>query len=111
MILQQAPEPLARADRIAGEDGLAAFFAERLDMIDHRLIDIGVGGAFGREIARAVDFKIQDGGALRLMEGRDEMRGRGLQRFAPFLVRQVQRLGGQGRKLPGCAASARLRFS
>ena len=103
VILQQAAEPLARADRIAGEDGLAAFLAQRLDMVDHRLIDIGMGGAFGGEVARTVDLEIEDGLAFGLMERRDEVRGRGLQPFVPFLGRQVQRLGGQR------AEAARLR--
>ena len=93
VILEQPAEPLARAGRVAGEDGLAALLAQARDVIDDCLVDVGAGGALGREIAGGVDGEIEDGGALRFVEGGGQVGGGG--RGRPFVGEQVERLGGE----------------
>ena len=95
MVLEKIAEPIACAGRVAREDGRAAFLAQRLQVIDHRLIDVGMGGALGREVARAVDVEVDHGGGFGLVERRGNVRGRGGERFLPFLGRHVERLGGK----------------
>jgi hypothetical protein len=69
MIGEQAGQALARAGRIAGDHHLLLGAAQGVDMLADRLIDIGVLRAFRREIARAVDGEVEDGGAFGFMEG------------------------------------------
>ena len=95
MVFQQIAEPLARADRIARQHRLLARLAQALEVIDHRLVDVGAGRAFGAEIARPVDVEVEDGGALRFVERRGQMRARRVEARRPFLGVEIQRLGGE----------------
>ncbi len=52
----------------------------------------------------AVHLEVEDGRAFGLMEGRDEMRGRGLQPFVPFLGRRYSALAGRGGSCPACGS-------
>src|SRR3546814_1554952 len=66
---QQAGKPFPRPARIAGDDDLLLCPLERGDMLAHRLIDIGVLRPLRREVAGAIHCEVEDGGALRFMEG------------------------------------------
>ncbi len=103
VVLEQAAQPFARADGIAGEDRLATLLAKRGEVVDHRLVYVRAVGALGGEVARAVDAEVEHGRGFGLVEWRDDMRLRGRNAFAPFVRVEVERLGGER------AITARLR--
>ena len=107
VILQQIAQPLARADRIAGEDRLLALFAQRAEVLDHRFVDVRAARPLGREIARAVDAEVEHARAFGLVEGRGQMRMARLQPRRPFLGVEVQGLRGERPIAAGlCSLSA-----
>ena len=95
MILQQRLQPVACADRIAGEDRLAPVLLQPRDVRDDRFVDIGLIGALGSEVARAVDLEVEHRRRFRFVERRDQMRGHPGDFGAPFLLVEIERLGGQ----------------
>ncbi len=107
MILEQPRQPFARAGRIAGQHGFASVALDRLEVLDHRLIDVRAIRALGAEIARAIDAEIEHRRALRLVEGGDAVRGRGVEPVGQIGRGQIQRVGGEW---PVTAGIARLRL-
>ena len=95
MIGEQPGQPLARADGIAGEDRPLAGFAQRRDVLDHRVIDILAAGPLGREVARAIDLEIEHRLAFRLVKAGSEVRGRIAQAALPFVGKQVELVGAE----------------
>ncbi len=89
MIGQQARQPFARADRIAGDHDLAVL-AQLGDVLADRFVDIRVLRAFGCEIAGAIDAEVYDASAFRLVEGAGDMDrtiGNGLRPLVGFEVK------------------------
>ena len=72
---EQALQPLARAGRIAGQHDLLASPRRSVgDMVDHRLVDVGVLRPLRREVAgRRRPRNRCTVGAFRLVEGRGEV--------------------------------------
>ena len=73
MLAQQAREAIARAARVAGDDRAARLAALVGEMVGDLLIDIGVGGAFGGEIAGGEGFEVDDLRRRGDVEGRDDV--------------------------------------
>jgi hypothetical protein len=92
MILEQSLQPLARADRIAGQHDLAAVPLKSADMAGHRLVHIGVLGALRREVAGGIDTEVDRGGAVGLVKGRNEVERPVGDHPLPFLAAEIERL-------------------
>ena len=73
MVLEQAGEPLAGAEAVAGENDFVAAFAQLGDMVCDRFVDIGLLRPLGREIARRLDAEIDGAVGFGLGEGGGEV--------------------------------------
>src|SRR4051794_12735000 len=93
MVFEQAAEPLASALGVAREHDLVAALAKRRDVLGDRLIDIGLLGALGREIARRLDPEVDDSLAFGLRERRGEMDRSVVNEAFPLFLREIERAG------------------
>ena len=109
MVAQDAFQPLGRSSRPCRDDDPFAGGAQTIGVSAHRLIDIGPGfDALGCEIAALPAAHREDRrrSAVRCLEGGEgEHRSVG-EKFAPFLLREIERIGLQ--RLVGCGAEGFL---
>ncbi len=93
VVPQQARQSLARAARIAGDDRLAALATLVRQMVGDLCVDIFVGGALGREIARGEGFEIDDRCRRGHVEGGHDMDRTLAGRPDPFGLGQIEPFG------------------
>ena len=98
MFAEHMAKPLARAVRPASDDGAHAVLAQRFNMLDGRVEDVGaLGVPFGREIAADTSVAVDDRLARRLRRierGHAHQRA-GVEPFAPLGRRQIECVGRQ----------------
>ena len=92
MLPQQPRQSFARAARIAGDDRFAPLAALVRQMVGDLVIDVEVGGALGREIARGETFEVDHRRRRRDIEGSDNMDRTPLRRV-PLGFGQIERFG------------------
>ncbi len=90
MILKQAGKSFAGADGVAAEDDFLFVFPKLGDVPDDGFVDIGALRALRREVARAIDCKIDDFVAFRLRERSSDVDRPFCDRRTPFLAAQIE---------------------
>ena len=90
MVRQQASQTIARAERIAGDNGLCFGLVERFQMRCDRFVDIHFLCALRCKVARRANTEIDDAAGVWLCKRCYEMRGVAGEQLIQFIAAQIE---------------------